>query len=152
LTRDTLEGEALRLIRRLSVRNTRLRLAGSGAYRIESDGRPASRESIAAEVAESLVASGVLVGDGGTLTLSDIGRARLRRSLAGAEGYRAQHQERDATSVVDEEGALRQVTVDRGESPLSWLRHRRGRDGRPLIEAVEFEAGERLRADFERGR
>jgi hypothetical protein len=152
LIRDKLEGGLNHIIRRLSVRGTCLRLDGQGAYRFESGGRPTSRERVAPEVVESLSASGIVIADGDTLTLSDIGRAFLRRSLAGAEGYRAQHQEIAATSIVDDEGALRQVTVDRSESPLSWLRHRRGRDGRPLVDAVEFAAGERLRSDFERGR
>lgn len=36
------------------------------------------------------------------------------------------------------------------ESPLSWLRSRRDRDGQPLISDLQFLAGERLRAEFER--
>ncbi len=36
------------------------------------------------------------------------------------------------------------------ESPLAWLRSRRGKDGVPLISETQFLAGERLRADFER--
>lgn len=38
----------------------------------------------------------------------------------------------------------RSVTVNRAESPLSWLR------ARHLIDACAYEAGERLRADYER--
>ena len=38
----------------------------------------------------------------------------------------------------------RSVTVNRAESPLSWLR------ARALIDARAYEAGERLRADYER--
>jgi len=40
-------------------------------------------------------------------------------------------------------GAGRSVTVNVGESPLSWLR------ARGLVDARQFEAGERLRGDYE---
>ena len=36
------------------------------------------------------------------------------------------------------------------ESPLTWLRTRRDKAGRPLISDAQYLAGERLRADFER--
>lgn len=36
------------------------------------------------------------------------------------------------------------------ESPLTWLRARRGKDGRPLLSDAQYLAGERLRMDFER--
>lgn len=36
------------------------------------------------------------------------------------------------------------------ESPLTWLRARRGKDGKPLISEAQYLAGERLRRDFER--
>lgn len=36
------------------------------------------------------------------------------------------------------------------ESPLAWLRQRRDKDGKPMISATELDAGERLRADFDR--
>ncbi|MEL7028268.1 MAG: DUF6456 domain-containing protein [Pseudomonadota bacterium] len=37
-----------------------------------------------------------------------------------------------------------------GDSPLDWLRHRRGAGGDALISQAEFDAGERLREDFTR--
>ena len=33
------------------------------------------------------------------------------------------------------------------ESPLTWLRSRRGKDGKPLISEVQYLAGDRLRID-----
>ncbi|MFN3935201.1 DUF6456 domain-containing protein [Parvibaculum sp.] len=41
-----------------------------------------------------------------------------------------------------------EADINEGESPLGWLRHRKGRDGKPLLSDVQFEAGERLRRDF----
>ena len=43
------------------------------------------------------------------------------------------------------------MTLNEDESPLSRFRRIKGRDGRPLIGAAEFAAGERLRAEFTRG-
>lgn len=40
--------------------------------------------------------------------------------------------------------------INDAESPLTWLRARRGRDGKPLISEAQYLAGERLRMDFER--
>lgn len=36
------------------------------------------------------------------------------------------------------------------EGPLTWLRARRGKDGRPLLSDAQYLAGERLRSDYER--
>ena len=56
-----------------------------------------------------------------------------------------------AERLIDSDGSARRVTIDEAESPLVWLARRRGRDGRPLIETYQLQAGERLRADFTRG-
>lgn len=37
---------------------------------------------------------------------------------------------------------------DVSESPLAWLVRRKDKDGRPMLSEVEFNAGEKLRADF----
>lgn len=80
------------------------------------------------------------------MVISRAGMARLARSRAPDEvQFLAQHLEltrdrRDATT------RLRDVS----ESPLAWMARRRGRDGKLLIDAAAFEAGERLRHDLER--
>jgi hypothetical protein len=38
--------------------------------------------------------------------------------------------------------------INDSESPLAWLRRRRDKQGNPLITVAQFDAGERLRADF----
>lgn len=63
--------------------------------------------------------------------------------------FRGQHLAVTQRQVATEHGYA-SVTMDDAESPLAWLARRRGRDGRPLIEPHQLQAGERLRADFTR--
>jgi len=48
------------------------------------------------------------------------------------------------------EGPDARPTFNDAESPLSWLRTRKDKAGRPLISDAQYLAGERLRMDFER--
>jgi hypothetical protein len=63
--------------------------------------------------------------------------------------FRAQHLDLAQRCYPGPDGPVA-VTVDEGESPLAWLARRKGRDGRVLIEPVQLQAGERLRAEFTR--
>lgn len=48
----------------------------------------------------------------------------------------------------DVQGWRRSVLVNEGESPLGWLKSRKDRNGTLLIAEHQFEAGERLHADY----
>jgi hypothetical protein len=63
--------------------------------------------------------------------------------------FRAQHLAL-ATRDIQTSTGRANVIVDEAESPLTWLARRKGRDGAALINAVQLEAGERLRSDFTR--
>ena len=63
------------------------------------------------------------------------------------DAFRGQHLDLAERQIATEFGCSN-VTVDESESPLAWLARRRGRNGRALIEPHQFQAGERLRADF----
>jgi hypothetical protein len=69
---------------------------------------------------------------------------------AGIDPQRARHLALARRLIAAPSGDAAVVTVDEGESPLSWLARRKGRDGAALIEPVQLQAGERLRADFTR--
>lgn len=101
-----------------------------------------------ADAVRFLAANDVLEPKGDGFQLSAAGRAWLARNTAGAvDGFAAQHQAR--TIRQDSTGAA--LIVNDAESPLAWLRSRKDRDGAPLITDVQYQAGERLRADFEHG-
>ena len=90
--------------------------------------------------------------DSRALRLSQAGQARLRRISCGDDGFRRQHQHRGTRRQPGPDGSVALLAVDHGESPLAWLRNRKGPDGAALIDAARFEAGERLRADVTFGR
>ncbi len=52
--------------------------------------------------------------------------------------------ERKATRGQERETPDRNLA----ESPLAWLARRKDKDGRPMLTDAEFDAGEKLRADF----
>lgn len=94
------------------------------------------------------VANGAVSAKGGWLSLSEEGRARLRRLLAGgAEAYAAQH--RQMTSRADAGGEF--MLVNDAESPLGALARLKRKGGEAWFPSPLVAAGDRLRADFTRG-
>ena len=86
---------------------------------------------------------------GRSSSVADQATQRLLAERAGVEPRRARHLELAEVTIDTEHGAVA-ATVDVAESPLAWLARRKGRDGRAMIEPVQLQAGERLRADFTR--
>jgi hypothetical protein len=127
-----------------------IRCAADGGFRLTDEAAAAAHatgKTLAKGLVEICVAEDLLEWQRGELVLSEAGRARLRREEAATEPFREQHQLR---SMAEREiaGTRRPVLVNEAESPLGWLRSRKDRNGRPLISAPQYEAGERLRADY----
>lgn len=82
---------------------------------------------------------------GAHIEITPEGRLWLHRTLSGVVddgAFAAQHQERQPCQLQTADGQTEDLLVNLSESPLGWLR-RRGH-----ITALQFDAGERLRADF----
>jgi hypothetical protein len=76
-------------------------------------------------------------------------RAQALAGDADIDPLRARHLELGRRLVAGPTGPAA-VTVNEAESPLVWLARRKGRSGRALIEPIQLQAGERLRAEFTR--
>jgi len=145
-TRDT--DVARRLLRALAGGPGRLTMEGEAAVVIVGDG--ARRLTLDRAALGRIAAEGLVrLGADGRVAATPEGIAHLRRALAGAdEAFAAQHRTAVRETRPAPDGTAAAVTVDAAESPLARLARRRGRDGRPLLEAEQVAAGDRLRADY----
>jgi Domain of unknown function (DUF6456) len=113
----------------------------------EADSPAPPGKGVAAALVEACAAQDWLERAGDHFRLSHAGRAWLRRCAADGDAFRAQHQFR-AGGEREIDGTRRPVLVNEAESPLGWLKSRKDRNGSPLLSEPQYEAGERLRADY----
>lgn len=126
------------LLQRLEAGGVLRRLA-DGAYAIT--GLRGKRARVVAGLVTAVITRGLVRVSGDGLVLSEAGRAWL----ADGARQREQHQVLTTTRITDERGREGYVVVNCAESPLSLL----SRLG--LISAPDYEAGEKLRRDYEIG-
>jgi hypothetical protein len=139
-------GGLLRLLRHLQESGAKYRRIRENRIAVEIGG---TSMSISARRIEELASADIIACEGDVLSLTASGRAYLARLLAEREPFLAQHggvvpREKRRNDPIDA------ILIDEAESPLAWLAKRRGPDGKPLIGTAQFQAGERLRADFTR--
>lgn len=84
----------------------------------------------------------------GKYCLSSIGQSWLRREGAEHNKFQEQHHILSEKLKTDDTGIKRSVIINETETPLGWLRKRKNKAGKALIEDYQYKAGERLRADF----
>ncbi len=87
----------------------------------------------------------LLDGDQHKFVLSKAGHALWRRLNANGDKFRAQHQIIQNVKIDDDH---RNVKKNMSETPLAWLRARNHQSGVSITD-IEFDAGERLREDFD---
>jgi len=140
------------VLRRLAIRGASLRTAGEGEFRFVTANAENTGPRVEAGLVASLVSRGLLMEAGdGVLAISPAGKAAIRRRIAAGarEEFAAQHRTL-VSAAIEHESGPQTVAVNAAESPLAWLRQRKGPDGRPFLDVAQFQAGERLRADFAR--
>jgi hypothetical protein len=100
-------------------------------------------------VAEALIAEEP--ADGGW-RLTRKGRSHLKRLLSRCEDRPPADANASSNAAATgnrvARASRRQPELNPAESPLAWLRRRKDKDGAAMIGDAEFQAGERLRADF----
>ncbi len=141
------DADAARLLRRLRDEDAVLAQRAGELRFVPERGRARSGHTADLGTVRYCIAQDWLRPKGASVVLTDAGQAWLRRLEAGDEPYRRQHQIR-MTADVEVDGVRRPALVNEAESPLGWLKNRKDRNGRPLISAAQFEAGERLRSDY----
>jgi len=146
------ERDTLKLLMKLSRDAARLEPASHGgdAVCLLVQGKRDAGKSkvhVSFDFVKTLHKEDLITPNQGGFVLSPAGAAWLRRKLASGDPFREQHQQR-AIETAEIEGVRRPALVDETESPLGWLRRRKDKAGRPMIDAAQFEAGERLRRDF----
>ena len=143
-------------LRALAAKGARLRRGPDGCGLV-IDRKAAVRASLDAREMEQARGAGWLTGtDLDEFSLSRKGAVLVRRQLnlrAGEAAAAPRPAVQDQGSSPPQPAASSRPAINPAESPLAWLRQRRDPvTGQPMISATQFEAGERLRADFELAR
>jgi hypothetical protein len=135
---------ALEILRLLSAGPAMLKPAPRQGV-IELANASGSLRTSAAALAD-LASSGSLVRNGDKVLLTEAGENAMRRS-GGVDAFQRQH--RDLQTIVLNDGSEPLTAeINLTESPLAQLMRRKARDGGSFLTRPEFEAGERLRADY----
>ena len=146
------EGRALEgLIRFAGRQSLRLDEGDPQAGRLVLGREDGATRPVTAAAVRYALAAGLLARDAASLSVTDAGRAWLRRRLSGADdAFGVQHRDEEVAERMVE-GERRTVRLNHAESPLGALARLRDRQGGPFLTRDAVEAGERLHADFTRG-
>lgn len=137
-------------------RITRILAAGPASAReaavadkIVLEGKSGQVIAVDRGVLAGLVKAGTVVRDGNMVVLAARGgtsapKGQNRTSLGA-------RQRELGVAPVEVSGEVSEAVINLAESPLAQLMRRKTKQGAPFLSRAEFEAGERLRADYTRG-
>lgn len=107
--------------------------------------------SISDAVLREMQRQGLVTTRDGQLSLTSEGRAHAKCLVEPIEPFRSQHWRVEARAITTSGKIKQSVAMNLAESPLGVLARRRDRNGVSFLSHAEFNAGERLRADYKRG-
>lgn len=134
----------LRIMRFLAGGSGKVR-PGAVAGKLLLEDKEGRTTSVDQTVLVGLLRNGIVMRQGETILLSAAASAVGARELDAKK-----HRDLEAVAI-EVNGEMSEAIVNLSESPLGQLMRRKSRDGRPFLSRAEFEAGERLRADYTRG-
>lgn len=145
-----------RILRFLAKGKATLHAAAVAGDKILLDGGEHGVVSVSSASLVWLEKQALLQRDGVELSITQAGRTALAAQLQTADRPSMKEQEQgrgrqiDNSVIVTADGP-ETVKVNLAESPLMLLHRWKDKNGQPFIDAREFRAGERLRADYTRG-
>jgi hypothetical protein len=155
LSQKAVEREACRVLHKLSRRGSYITRLPAGSGDKDKYGLFSSANSfhkhilvIEARLVDAFLLNDWIAESKRGYTITDGGTCWLKRKISGGDPYREQHQLLAVQHRKVNNGPAKEVIINEGESPLGWLRKRKDKNGYPLICEAQYEAGERLRADF----
>lgn len=107
------------------------------------------RQVVSFEIFSQAIASGTISTLNNSVFVSSAGKANLKRYLCDHDPYAGQHRDLASKTILMHDIA-HTVTENCTESPLARLYSRKLKDGGRFISIHEYEAGGRLRRDFEK--
>lgn len=142
------EKRALRLFKKMTRKSAALKLIPDDkAYGLYI--RNACKEKVSIGFVNWLINQDWLTAYNNTYTLSETGRKWLLRQNSKQSSFQEQHR---LLRIAEVKEINNPIQINDLESPLAWLRRRKDKRGQPMIEEIQFEAGERLRRDFTHAR
>ena len=95
--------------------------------------------------------SGLIMLEDEILVITRAGRSKLRRHLCDHDPFAGQHQQLQRVDIAIN-SQFQTATENCAESPLARLYKRKQKDGTRFISMQQYQAGGRLRRDFEKAR
>lgn len=139
------------LIRLLSL----VSRSGQGGISFEIKSRnivlklPNGVQNVPTSTFSAALSRGLVSKNSGRIVVTRSGVSSLKRHLCDHDPYAGQHRILQSNTLKIQ-GQIQQVTVNLAESPLSRLYARKQKNGSRFLTRAQYEAGGRLRRDFEK--